>query len=102
MHERRGKVEAASHPSRVGPDAAIGGPLEPDPVKQYLRLLLARLPGQPVQGRLEADQLAPGHQGVEGGLLERDADRAPDVGGVGDDVVAGDPRDAPGRAQQRG
>ncbi len=56
---------------------------------------------QTVQRRLQPDQLAAGHQRVERRLLQRDADRAPHVGGLVDHVVAGDERPAAGRPQQR-
>ena len=63
----------------------------------------ASAPMQAVQGRLEPDQLAPGHQRVERRLLERDADRAPH--GRRPRSTTSWPatrRAAAGRAQQRG
>ena len=103
VDERRGEVEAPAHAARVGADAAVGG-LRSSPTRSISaspRRSASRA-DQAVQRRLQADQLAAGHQRVERRLLQRDADRAADVGGVGDDVVAGDPGAAAGRAQQRG
>ena len=101
MHQRRGEVEPAAHPARVGADAAVRGPLEADPVEERLGLALPLGAGEAVEGRLQADQLAAGHQRIERRLLEGDPDRPADRAGVADDVVAGDRRGAAARAQER-
>jgi len=54
-----------------------------------------------VQRALHAQQLAPRHQRIDRGLLERDADRAPHRVGVRDDVVSRHAGGAGRRAQQR-
>ncbi len=79
-------------PAGVGADAAVGGPLEPDPVEERLGAAMALGARHPVKRRLQADQLAPGHQRVERRLLERDADRPPDGARIVDHVVPGDRR----------
>ena len=55
-----------------------------------------------MQRRLELDQLPPGHQRVEGRLLERDADLPPDRPRVLRDVEAGHLRPPPGGPEQGG
>jgi len=56
---------------------------------------------QALQGRLQADQLAAGHQRVQRRFLQGDPDRGPHRPRFADDVVAGDGRPAAGRQQQR-
>ena len=90
VHERHAQVEAAAHAARVGADAAVGGAGQADALEQRVGAVAAVAAADAVQRRLEAHQLAAGHQRVERGLLERDADRAAHVAGVVDDVVAGD------------
>ena len=102
MHQRRGEVEAALHASRVGPDAPLGGLGQADPLEQRVGAAPALGAVEPVERGLHPDQLHAGHQRVEGRLLEGDADRAPDRGRLGDDVVTGHPRGPAGRPQQRG
>ena len=92
VHERRGKVEPTAHPARVRAHAAIGGVLQADSVEQRLRAALALSARQAVKRCLHPDQLAPGHQRVERGLLQRDADRLAHAARLGHDVVPGDPR----------
>ena len=76
MDERRGEVEAALHAARVGADAAVGGGAEVDPLEQVVGAAPALGGRDALQRRLQADQLAAGHQRVERRLLEGDADRA--------------------------
>ena len=101
MDEREREVEPAPHAAGVAADAAIGGLGQPDALEQLRRALPRAGPAQPVQRALHPQQLAPGHQRVDRGLLQRDADLAPHGVGVGDDVVARDARLAGGRPQQR-
>jgi hypothetical protein len=54
-----------------------------------------------VQGRLQLDELAAGHERVERRLLQRDADPAADLRGLRLDVEARDGCTAAGRAQER-
>ena len=72
---RRGRAGAASRRSRSRPG---GRRRSRRPTRSSSALGAAAALGarQPVQRRLEPDQLAAGHQRVERGLLERDADRA--------------------------
>ena len=102
VDERRGEVEAPAHAARVGADAAVGRLGEPDASEQLVAPGLGGAAGERVQGGLETDRLAAGHQRVERRLLERDADRPPHLRRLGDHVVARDPRRAAGGAQQRG
>ena len=102
MDERRGEVEPAPHPARVGADPPVGGLSEPDPLEQRVAAALASAPTRPCSVACSADQLAAGHQRVERRLLQRDPDRAAHLGRLVDDVVAGDRRPAAGRTQQRG
>jgi hypothetical protein len=101
VDERRGEVEPAPHPARVRTDPTVGGRDEVDAPEQRVGAALALGTRQPVERRLELDQLAPGHQRVERCLLESDADRLSHLARLGDDVVAGDPGAAAGRAKQR-
>jgi hypothetical protein len=102
VHERQREVEPPPHPAGVAADAPVAGLREPDAVEQLARPRPRRGAAQPVQRALHAQQLAPCHQRVDRGLLQRDADRAPHRVGVADDVVARHARRAGGRAQQRG
>ena len=101
VDQRRGEVEAALHPARVGADPAVGGVAQADPVEQAVGALAPAGGRQPLQGRLQADQLAAGHQRVERRFLQGDADRGAHLARFGDDVVAGDAGPAAGRQQQR-
>ena len=47
VDQRRGEVEAALHPARVGADAAVGGRDEVDPLEQVVGAALALAPGRP-------------------------------------------------------
>ena len=71
---RRGRGGGASRPSRCRPGDRRRSPARPG------RAASRRAPSlgarEPVERRLEVDQLAAGHQRVERRLLERDADRA--------------------------
>ena len=89
VDERQRQVEPAAHAARVAADATVARLGEPDAVEQ-LRGPLARLAAaQAVQRALHAQQLAAGHQRVDGRLLERDADRASHGVAVAHHVVAG-------------
>ncbi len=102
MDQRRGEVEAALHPARVGADAALGGGVEADPLEQVVGALAALGGRDSLQRRLQADQLAAGHQRVERRFLQGDADRGAHRPRFAADVVAGDAGAAAGRQQQRG
>ena len=102
VNQRRGEVEAAAHAARVGADAPVGGLRQPDAVEQRVAELAAPARGHGVQRRLQVDQLAAGHQGVERGLLERDPDLAPHGARVRGDVVPRDDGPAARGRQQRG
>ena len=102
MDQRGCKVEPTAHPARVRADAAVRRVVDVNPVEQRVSALLALGPRKSVQSRLKPNELATGHQRVEGRLLERDADRLADLARLGDDVVARDPRGAARGAQERG
>ena len=75
QRRRRGRAAAACRPSRCrrgGRRRRRGRPARA--ARRPARLPSA--PGSAVQRRLQADQLAAGHQRVERRLLQRDADRA--------------------------
>jgi hypothetical protein len=101
VHERRGEVEAALHAAGVAADTAVGGADQVDPFEQRVGAAAALGGGDPLQGRLQPDQLAPGHQRVERRFLQGDADRAAHRPRFGDHVVAGHRGTAAGRQQQR-
>ena len=90
VDQRRGEVEAALHPARVAADPAVGRRGQVDPLEQIVGAPLALLGGDALQGRLQADQLAAGHQRVERRFLQGDADRAPHRPSLLDHVVPGD------------
>ena len=94
VHEREREVQPPPHPARVAADAPVGGLRQADALEQRDRAFARGRAAQPVQRALHPQQLAPGHQRVDRGLLQRDADRAPDRVGVRDDVVPGDARGA--------
>ena len=89
MHERGREVEPAAHAARVGADAPVRGVRQAHAGQQRVAAAGRLLAGQPVQSGLQVHQLAAGHERVERGLLERDADRAPHAGRVAHDVEAG-------------
>ena len=62
----------------------------------------ASAPADAVQHGLEPHELAPGHQRVDGGVLQGDADRPAHRARLGHHVVAGHPGPPGGRAQERG
>ena len=97
-----GQVEAALHAAGVGADPAVGGFVEADPLEQGVGALLAGGARQPLQGRLQPNQLAPGHQRVQRRLLQGDPDRGSHGAGLADHVVPGDGGPTGGRQQQRG
>ena len=101
VHERHREVQAPAHAAGVRPEPPVAGVDELDAREQVVPALARLGAAQAVERALQAQQLAAGHQRVERGLLERDADRPADLRGLRDDVEAGDDR-APGRrAQQR-
>jgi hypothetical protein len=101
VHQRRGEVEAPLHAARIGADAAIGGGDEVDPLQQVVGAAPALRRRDTLQRRLQADQLAAGHQRVERRFLQGDADRGAHRPRLLDDVVAGDGGAAAGGQQQR-
>ena len=90
VDQRGGEVEAALHPARVGAYAAVGGVGEVDPLQQVVGAPASLVGRDALERRLQADQLAAGHQRVERRFLQGDADRAAHRPRLGDDVVAGD------------
>ncbi len=101
MDEGGGEVEAALHAARVAAYAAVGGVAEVDAVEQVVGAPAAFGGRDPLQRRLQADQLPAGHQRVERRFLKGYADRATNLPCFPGDVVAGDRSPAAGRQQQR-
>src|SRR5439155_14087588 len=67
------EIEAPPHPARIGTDQAVGRAGETYSLEQ-LEATRGRLSlRQSVQNCLQADQLAPGHQWVDRGVLQCDA-----------------------------
>ncbi len=102
MDEGGGEVEAPLHSPRVGADTPIGRGGEVDPLEQVVGAAAALGGRDPLQRRLQADQLAAGHQRVQGSFLQGDPDRGADGPRLGDHVVAGDGGAAAGGEQQSG
>jgi hypothetical protein len=73
---------------------------QPDSLEEGIAAALGLAAHDPVQGRLEQHQLAPRHERVERGFLERDSDRTPNGGRLSHDVVAGNHRLPAGRLQE--
>ena len=102
MDERRGEVEPPLHPARVRPDAPVGGVLQVDDGEQLGHAVGGLASRHALEAALQREQFAAGLEVVESGLLERDADAPPHLGGPLPDVDAVDPSAAGGGAQQRG
>ena len=101
VDQRHREVEPPAHAARVGADAAVRRLAEADALDQVGGALGDLARRDAVQRRLELHQLAAGHEHVERGLLQGDADALAHQVRLGGDVVAGDERAAAGRAQQR-
>ena len=93
VDERHREVEAAAHAAGVRADAAVGRawsrptrPMRSAPRSRTVR------GGDAVQRRLQLHELAAGHEQVERGLLQRDADAAAHLARLRGDVEAGDAR----------
>ena len=102
MDQGRGEIEAPLHPARVRADAPVAGARQAHAVEQRVRQLAPALAGDGVQGRLELEQLAAGHQRVERRLLERHTDLATHRAGFSDHVMTGDPCLSAGWGEERG
>ena len=74
MDERQREVETAPHAARIGSDAPVGGVGEADPVKQHVGACVPFGARDRMEGRLKAQQFTPGHERVDGRVLEGDAD----------------------------
>ena len=83
------EVEPALHPAGVAAHLAVGRLREPDALEQDLASPRALRARDSLQRRLQAQVLAAREQGIERRLLERCADRRPDLRALADDVVAG-------------
>jgi hypothetical protein len=100
VNEREREIEPAAHPTRVGADATIGRGFEAHLLEQVrFELPLARLV-DPVQYGLQPQQLAAGHEWINGCVLKRDADRAAHVVGLLQHVEARDAGGARSWAEQ--
>ena len=87
-------------PPGVGADAPIGGGGQPHPLEQLAAAAPGLAAGDPVQGRLQLEQLVAGHERVDGRVLQGDADDPAHLLGLRAHVEAGHPGPALGDAQQ--
>ncbi len=101
MDEREREIESPFHSAGVAFDPPVGGVDETDPLEQLVRARDALVARQPLEGRLEAQVLPAREQRIERGLLQRGADRLPDIRPLFGDVEAADARDSRRRRQQR-
>ncbi len=101
VQQRERQVQATLHAARVATHLAVGGLGQPDAREQLGAAGFTLALGQAMQGALQAHVLAAGEERVERGLLQRGADRAPDIGALADDVEARHAGAAGGRRQQR-
>ena len=101
VDQRECEVKTAAHPTRVGPDTAVGGVGDVNLFEERRRAPSAVCAREPVQGCLKVEEFAPGHPRVNRGVLKGDADLSADGCGVRDDVEPGDTCGAGGRAQKR-
>ncbi len=101
VHERRGEVEPAPHPARVGPDPAIGRLAQPDPLEQGVAACAGPRPWRSraasPAARSARVRSSTGRARPPGGRpRSRGVPRRPL-----DDVVPGDPRATRRGAKQR-
>ena len=101
MHERQSKVQPALHPARVAADAPVGRLGQTDPLEQRLGATPPLGAREALKGRLEDEMFTPGEDRVEGGLLQRCADRGPHLRTLADDVIPTDGRSSARWRQQR-
>ena len=100
VDQRRGQVEPALHPPRVGLDLAVDGGADVDEAEHLRHAGQAFVAPEPVEPALEVEELSARLAVVESGVLEGDADLEADLLGIAGHVVAGDESPAPRRAQQ--
>ena len=101
-HQRGGEVEPAPHSSGIGGDPAAAGIDELEPAQQ-LRCAGAGASGaQTLQAADHRQVLHPGLEPVEGGVLTGQADPAPGLGPLADDVPSRHPCRACVRRRQSG
>src|SRR5213595_2104055 len=93
---------SAAHAARVRADAPVCRVGQPHPLQQSIGLASSLRRRHGVERRLQADQLATGHQRIERRLLERHADLPEHLARLVDDVIAGHPRAPARRPQERG
>ena len=86
-----GEVEPPPHPPRVALGEAVRGVAQLQALEQVARAPLGLGAPEPAQLPDHHQVLPAGEQLVEGGVLGRDPDPAPHVGGMGGDVEAGHP-----------
>ena len=100
MHQRGGEVEPATHATGVRLDAAVECVADVDERAELDEPLVDLLAGQAVELTLQAEQFLARLLGVEGDVLQRDADAQAYLLGSVDDVVARHGRLATGRGEQ--
>ncbi len=101
MDQREGQVEPAAHAAAVGPDGSIERGPDVHEVGELADAPARLGAGQGKEPSLEIQQLATRLLGVEGRLLERDADAEAHLGRLADDVAAGNGCAPRGRPQER-
>ena len=100
VDERGGYVQPALHAPRVGTDRALEGVADVDEAGQVVQPLVDLAPGQSVEPALQPQKLHPGLLGVEGRLLQGDADAQSDLLGFDRHVMAGNHGAAFARREQ--
>jgi len=83
-----------AHPRRVGPDLAIGGLLETDPLERLVGSISKLGAGQPEEVADEAEELPPRHPAVVARLLVEDPDAPVQLGLHAPAASRVEPRDA--------
>ena len=94
--------EPAPHPTGVGAHPPVGRAPQAHALEQHVAAPVGLGPADAVEHGLEAEELAAGHQGVDGGVLQGDPDRPAHRAGLGHHVVARHAGPAAAGAQERG
>ena len=101
MDQRRGEVETALHPARVGVDLPVDGRSDVDQGEHLDHPGQPFVTAQPVEPGLQVEQFPTGLPVVEGGVLQSHPDLQPDELGLAGHVVAGHEALSPRGPEQR-
>ena len=74
VNERQGQVEATTHSARVRAHATFGGRGQSDAFEQFVASRPAGTLRQSVENGLQIQEFAAGHEGIDGGILQRHTD----------------------------